>query len=421
TIATCRRCRFIRASGSCWSEPEPSLGSVPGSRPRRPTIFSKMTPTSCACGKLPAKKCWCWTKPTLRGSKTSSAPSTRSEPNFTSVQSRSPVSELTASKISNRDEAFATPKRRHPYLAFATRAGAGLLVIGFLLWHYDARPVLRILAREDLGYFIATIAIYIAGQVMSAWRWQLLAAVGGGRARFRDFLGYYFVGLFTNLFVPGLLGGDALRALYLGRKTHRLGEAVASVVADRGTGLIALFWLAALMALLIPSALAPQVIEAVVLVGAVALAIVLLSPLAAMTLPHLPRLLRRGLGMVHPYLHRPLSMLPGFFLSFLLQASLGLGQWLLARGLGLPQPLAVFLLCVPVANVAAGLPVTLNGLGVRETAYLILFGMAGMARDDAIALGLLWFAATMVGGLSGAIAFALTEFPEKPRLGQEGR
>src|SRR5262249_46894751 len=419
TIATCRRCRFIRASGSCWSEPEPSLGSVPGSRPRRPTIFSKMTPTSCACGKLPAKKCWCWTKPTLRGSKTSSAPSTRSEPNFTSVQSRSPVSELTASKISNRDEAFATPKRRHPYLAFATRAGAGLLVIGFLLWHYDARPVLRILARENLGYFIATIAIYIAGQVMSAWRWQLLAAVVGVRARFRDFLGYYFVGLFTNLFVPGLLGGDALRAVYLGRRTDRFGEAIASVVADRGNGLIALFWLAAVLALLIPFPLSRPLLKAIVLPGAIALAIVLLAPLAGRMLPRLPRMLRRGLGVVQPYLDRPLSMFPGFSLSFLLQASLGVAQWILARGLGLPQPLSVVLLCVPIANVAAGLPITLNWMGVRETAYLVLLGMAGMAHDDAIALGLLWFAATMLGGLTGAAAFALTDFPEK--RGREGR
>jgi hypothetical protein len=279
--------------------------------------------------------------------------------------------------------------------------------------------VLRILGRENLEYFVATVAIYVAGQVMSAWRWQLLAAVVGVRARFRDFLGYYFVGLFTNLFVPGLLGGDALRAVYLGRRTDRVGEAIASVVADRGTGLIALFWLAALMALLIPSALAPPLIRAIVLIGAIALALVLLAPLAAMILPRVPRLLRRGLGVVHPYLHRPLSMLPGFSLSFLLQASLGMAQWILARGLGLPQPLAVFLLCVPIANVAAGFPVTLNGLGVRETAYLILFGMAGMARDDAIALGLLWFAATMLGGLTGAVAFALTDFPEK--RGREGR
>jgi uncharacterized membrane protein YbhN (UPF0104 family) len=61
--------------------------------------------------------------------------------------------------------------------------------------------------------------------------------------------------------------------------------------------------------------------------------------------------------------------------------------------------------------VLAALPLTLNGLGLRETAYLYLFGMAGVSREDAIALGLLYFAATMVGGLVGGIAFVTTEVP----------
>ena len=94
-----------------------------------------------------------------------------------------------------------------------------------------------------------------------------------------------------------------------------------------------------------------------------------------------------------------------------LQLSLATCQWILARGLGLSAPLTLFVLCVPIANVFASLPVTLNGLGVRETAYLMLFGMAGMARADAIALGLLWFAATVLGNLTGVVAFVLTETP----------
>ena len=327
------------------------------------------------------------------------------------------MSEAPVRELPTAHQAAPAAEKKNPYLAFVARAGFGVAVVAFLLWHYDVRPVLRILGHENAGYFIAVIVIYVAGQVMSAWRWQLLAAVVGAHARFRDFLGYYFVGLFTNLFVPGLLGGDALRSVYLGRKTHRMGEAIASVVADRGTGLIALFWLAALMALIIPSGFAPALIRSVVGLGAAGMVIVVASPLIAKAVPYTPKMLRRGFGVVLPYMHRPLTMSPGLSLSFLLQISLGVGQWILARGLGLSTPLSVFLLVVPIANVAAGFPVTLNGLGVRETAYLVLFGTAGMGREDAIALGLLWFAATMLGGLTGAIAFALTEFPQahKPR------
>ena len=52
---------------------------------------------------------------------------------------------------------------------------------------------------------------------------------------------------------------------------------------------------------------------------------------------------------------------------------------------------------------------------MRETAYLMLFGMAGMAKADAIALGLLWFAATVLGNLTRVIAFVLTETPRCAR------
>jgi hypothetical protein len=68
----------------------------------------------------------------------------------------------------------------------------------------------------------------------------------------------------------------------------------------------------------------------------------------------------------------------------------------------------LFLFCVPVAGVFASLPLTVNGLGVREGAYLVLFGMAGVNRTNAIVLGLLWFICTTLGASPGLIAFVMT-------------
>ena len=59
----------------------------------------------------------------------------------------------------------------------------------------------------------------------------------------------------------------------------------------------------------------------------------------------------------------------------------------------------------------AALPLTINGLGVREAAYLVLFGFAGVEKHDAIAISLLMFAATAMGGLTGVIAFMTTAVP----------
>ena len=307
----------------------------------------------------------------------------------------------------------------HPYRAFIIRAGLGLAVVTALLLHYDARPVFRILSRERPAYFALTIAIYLAGQLLCAYRWQLLARLLKVHARLPEFVAFTFLGMFTNLFVPGLLAGDAARAIYLGRPRNRMGEAVASVVADRAVGLVGLFWLAAASAIFLNYApLPPSVITPTILVGALALAGFLASPMLARLIHLMPSPIRRAGGMVAPYLHRPGTMLIPIALSIALQTVLAVGQYLLAVGLGLNAPLSLFLLCVPIANVIASLPLTLNGLGIRESAYLVLFGMAGMGKDDAIALGLLWFAATVISGLTGGIAFVTTPAPSaNPKAG----
>ena len=300
----------------------------------------------------------------------------------------------------------------HPYRAFAIRAGLGVAVVAVLLWRYDARPIFRILSRERPVYFAAVVVIYVAGQAMCAYRWQLLAALLKVHGRYREFLAYTFVGMFTNLFVPGLLAGDAARSVYLGRRHGRMGEAIASVVADRGVGLVGLFWLAAFTAIFLNFAPIPSsVITPTVAVGAIAFAGFLAAPLVARLIHLMPRPVRRAAGIVAPYLHHPLTLIPAIALSIVLQVTLAVGQYILAAGLGLTAPLSLFVLCVPIANVFASLPLTLNGLGIRESAYLLLFGMAGMRKEDAIALGLLWFAITMVGGLTGAIAFVTTPAP----------
>ncbi|HEY6298302.1 MAG TPA: lysylphosphatidylglycerol synthase transmembrane domain-containing protein [Candidatus Binatus sp.] len=300
----------------------------------------------------------------------------------------------------------------HPYRAFAMRAGLGVAVVAVLLWRYDARPIFRILGRERPVYFAAVVLLYVAGQAMCAYRWQLLAALLKVHGRYSEFLAYLFVGMFTNLFVPGLIAGDAARSVYLGRRHGRMGEAIASVVADRGAGLLGLFWLAAFAAVFLNFAPIPSsVVTPTVVVGAMTFAGFLAAPLIARLIHLMPRPIRRAGGIVAPYLHHPAALVPSIALSIVLQITLALGQYILAAGFGLTVPLSLFILCVPIANVFASLPLTLNGLGIRETANLLLFGMAGMRKEDAIALGLLWFAVTMVGGLTGSIAFVTTPTP----------
>lgn len=285
---------------------------------------------------------------------------------------------------------------------------AGL--IAFLIWRYGRGSLIHALIQERPAYFLAAVALYVAGQVMSAYRWQLLAGIGGLAGPFPEFFAFYFIGMFTNLFVPGLVGGDAARAFYLSRRHSQFGKAAASVVADRAVGLVALTWLAAICGWLLGrDMLAPALLVPMVAVGSAAMLGYLALPSLVPLLRWAPGRLSRLVGVLIPYFASRAALIAALALSLVLQISLAVCQYLLALGLGLEIPFWIFLLCVPAANFFASIPVTLNGLGLRESAYIYLFGLASVGKVDAIALGLLWFAATMAGGATGALAFLMTD------------
>lgn len=282
--------------------------------------------------------------------------------------------------------------------------GVGLL--GLLLSRLDRVALLQILGRERVSYFIAAVAIYISGQVVASVRWRYLAAMLAVRGRLGEFVAYFFVGVFTNLFVPGLVGGDAARALYLGRRHGALGRAAASVLADRAVGLLALVWFAAACAFSLGPQILPRAMLAPMLAaGVIAMLACPLMPAAIPLIRRMPAWLAKPAAMLTPYLGRPLDLLPAVGLSLVLHFSQVLCQYLLSVGLGFEIPFWFFLLCVPTTNFFAAMPVTLNGLGIREGSYVLLFSLIGLPKADAVALGLLWFATATLSGLVGGLAF----------------
>jgi len=82
------------------------------------------------------------------------------------------------------------------------------------------------------------------GLLLMAWRLQLLLRFKGFTLSYQKVAGITFAGSFLGVLLPGLIGGDALKAIYLcGNVTERRMDAFSSVVIDRLLGLFSLFLL----------------------------------------------------------------------------------------------------------------------------------------------------------------------------------
>jgi uncharacterized membrane protein YbhN (UPF0104 family) len=84
---------------------------------------------------------------------------------------------------------------------------------------------------------------------------------------------------------------------------------------------------------------------------------------------------------------------------------------------GLTLPLRAWLFAWPLAKLAAVLPLTQGGIGVREAALVVLLSPFGAPGPLVLATGLLWEAVVIAGGLiAGAVALILRRHVDQPNV-----
>ena len=258
------------------------------------------------------------------------------------------------------------------------------------------------------GIFAGVLALYVGGQLISAAKWALAAGALGFRRRYRDYARFYFIGMFVNLFSPGTVGGDVARSLMLGDGARRA-LAFASVVFDRASGLVVLIaiGLSALVLRSGASVPAPLAWAAAAIVAVLLLSWLLLPRLAAFVLPVRHRLRRFVLEDLAPLWKSRALLTRVTVVSAAFHLVEVTAQYVLARALGLRVPYSYCLVFHPLVTVAASFPLTIGGLGVRESGYVFLLGLVGVAPARAFAMGLLWSGVVFLGGIGGGVALLL--------------
>src|SRR4029077_6564654 len=122
------------------------------------------------------------------------------------------------------------------------RLCVGATLVYLLLYKHEVSfdAVKAHFANLSVGMVAIALALYLVGQLLSAYRWANLSTMGGRPARFGDAWPVYFTGMFFNMCLPTSIGGDVWRVVGLSRKTGSKSAAFASVFMDRNVGLSAL-------------------------------------------------------------------------------------------------------------------------------------------------------------------------------------
>ncbi len=244
----------------------------------------------------------------------------------------------------------------------------------------------------NLAWLLPCVAVYLFGQWVSAVRWRYLARVLGFNQPLADYVDLYFLGMVASLFLPGAMGGDAVRTLLLAQWSgKRKREAVLTLLAERGVGLLTLLWMAAMVCALPVTDTFPLAIKQPVwalagfsVVGWLA---ALVLPVEAMAEKFKPLQL---VVMAKPYWGNLKVVAVSLGLSAIVQGGMVVIHWLMALATGVDAHPLVLVAVYCLVTIVSALPIAFAGFGVREGAYQALLGFVGVASGIGLAYGLYW-------------------------------
>lgn len=305
-----------------------------------------------------------------------------------------------------------------------------ILLLSFLLYQVGLEDVVSTLATIQWSWYAVAFGLFVLNVVIRAYRWYVLMRSLNDRPSFGLMVYLYFVGFFANNFIPSGFGGDVVKVVSLRQRYGRGAEALSSVLMDRVTGLMgsALIALAAIAwntsshttDIDLPPVL--WIAIAVVSIGIpVGFAILRWSrPLQRISrlIPNITMLpkydkLEQLAETVRRY---PMSaLLTSLIVSIPFTLNLALLQYCIARAFDVVLPISVFGLFVPIFALLNVLPITFNGLGVREGAFVFFFGAVGVPADTAVAMSLAFYFLRFMTGLIGGLLYALSSVSQMLR------
>ena len=302
-----------------------------------------------------------------------------------------------------------SPSRRAVPLRVAARLAVSAGLLAYVFGRIEWIQVRGLIGTLDAGWWLAALVVYLASQFAGAWRWSRLARPVGLSATYRQCLRWYFEGAFFSLCLPTSIGGDVWKAWRLAGTANERLLAGCTVLADRLAGLTALLVIG--LAALAKQSFRLTAGEALFLGGGLYFGALGAIYLGLAALGWLGRRLWRWplvgdlLFKLVPFGRHPSVVWKAVTWGIVVQSLNVAAVVLLGRALALDLPMGAYAAAVPLVALATVLPISLNGIGVREGGMAWMLASYAVSQTEAATLGLLWTLVNMTSGLLGGVVY----------------
>lgn len=303
----------------------------------------------------------------------------------------------------------------HPHLLLTLKLLVTVTLCIWLIWRADWSNVLAAFHHIGVPLIATALVMMTLNVTISAYKWQLLLSIHRVPFEFLTLHRYYFIAMFFNNFLPSTIGGDSYRVIKTMDNQRSRSSAVIAVLMERLTGMAALLLLGYLSALVEYSRQGDELSATVVTIGSVGLVLGIPAIWMIMT-RGLPGSWRPTGKFIAPLTHiiehasdyrlDPARSLKVIAVSFLFQLYSSIPCYLLLHyGAQVDCSFFEVLIVMAMVNVLAVLPISINGIGVVDGAFVYLMGRYNVPYEAALAVMMIMRALVVPMSLVGAVFY----------------
>jgi uncharacterized protein (TIRG00374 family) len=290
------------------------------------------------------------------------------------------------------------------------KAGVAALLIVLLLSLVDLGELWSALGQLTWGMVLLLALLSVLLIYISALKWQYFVEALGSKVGAGRLFSLYVLGYFINQFAPSVIGGDVVRSLYIGREVGQH-KALSATILERFTGLVAMVSLALVFVWFVDGVTVEiQVLVVFIALGLLGASLLALSDRPATWLARITYLkgLSRHLEKVQACFQLARQerslLLKAMLLSYLFHSFTVLNTMAAAAAVGWmdPNPGDLFVV-LPLIMLISMLPISPSGLGVQEGAIYFFLQGIGASPAQALGVGLILRAKSVILGLIGGV------------------
>jgi len=292
-----------------------------------------------------------------------------------------------------------------------------LILLGWIVYKVNVTKVWNIVQNAKSCWFLVALVVLVFDFLASGERWKILLDAQGVSIPRSLTIKSYLVGTFFNQFLPTVVGGDVVRGMDMAKPCESLTKSLTIVLFERFTGIIVLLILVSIGIISQTGRFKEVSYWPILVLSILVIATVIFFWKEGIDLVFLERKIpfKFGKTVVHKisavldilaqFRSHPWPLVKVIGWGLVLQLLFILHYYLLSIAFSLNLPFSFFMVVIPVIFLLSMLPVSINGIGIRENLFVYFFAKVSVSPEKSLAIAWMAFVMLLFYALIGGVIY----------------